>query len=319
MLKKIIFLGFFLFVLSKNIWAIEGCFCGSGSSCYPDGCTRKTIKNDGSIDYNLCGSAGCGGAYNACYDTNSVDANRYFCLEQPPCCEEMVRRNDPEACCWPERGYCHPEYCKQVSRPEKCGWYWQWHDNIPEWMARPYGYGCVRGTSRENMEPVFGLPKIAGGGSTPTSKPTIIPTQKPTEISVPTKQPTPTTLLIPTERNQPTKIVPSPTRFNLPINTPTTLPSTSFPSSFFPSPTKSIPMVTPFNSNFKENLITALQNIIKEVEQVRIKAKIATKKIAEPQKKIFLKAKEMDQKLENYLNERIIFLTLRIFKFKLSF
>lgn len=314
MLKKIIFLGFFLFlfVLNQKALAIEGCFCGGGSSCYPDGCTRKTIKDDGSIDYNLCGSAGCGGAYNACYDTNSVEANRYFCLEQPPCCEEMARRNDPEACCWPERGYCHPEYCKQVSRPEKCGWYWEWHDNIADWMARPYGYGCVRGTSPQNMEPVFGLPKIAGGGAAPTSTPLVIPTKKPTEILIPTNRPTPTSIPIPTEEGRTIRIIPSSTRFNLPIITPTT-PPISFPNFFVPSPTKFIPMVTPFKIALKENLISAVKNIKEGFQQLRIKTKIASKKIVDPPKKLFFELIEIDRKLENYLNERIIFLTSRIF------
>lgn len=234
----LLFIFFFFFTLSPTtIHAIDGCFCSESSSCYPDGCTRKTIKSDGSIDYGLCGSAGCNGAYNCCYNTDSVDANRYFCTQQPPCCAEMVKRNDPEACCWPERGYCHPFYCEKVSRPEKCGWYWSFHG---EMSGRPQGYGCTKGTSAADLQPVYGLPPGVGGATT-------VPTRKPTQyIPPPTAIPTiipPTTVpspyLIPTVI--PLIILPtiSPTQYIPPTLAvfPTVNPSPA-PSSFNVAPLK---------------------------------------------------------------------------------
>jgi len=245
-----VFLTFFVSFFSKSTYAIDGCFCGNGSSCYSDGCTRKPMKADGTIDYGLCGSAGCGGAYNCCYNTDSVDANRYFCTQQPPCCAEMVKRNDPEACCWPERGYCHPFYCSKVSRPEKCGWYWSFHG---EMSGRPQGYGCTKGTSAADLQPVFGLPAgvPGGGGTQPTAppQPTSIPTIRPTQYIPPTDMPTsiptqyvppPTTYIPPVV--QPTNFnIIAPTQYVPPVNNPvypTTAPnntSISFPSFALPS------------------------------------------------------------------------------------
>jgi len=214
----------FLFIFSvvyvpSTKAAIPGCFCGGSSSCYSDGCTRKTIKADGSIDYGLCGSAGCGGAYNCCYDTNGVDVTKYFCIQQPPCCADMVARNDPEACCWPERGYCHPFYCNQVSRPERCGWYWSFHG---EWSGRELGYGCTKGTSDADLKPVYGLPAGVPGATHPTSppQPTKIPTAKPTQYIPPTVIPT----------SIPTQYTPPPTTY-IPPTVPPVVP-TSPPSQF---------------------------------------------------------------------------------------
>jgi len=277
-----------LFFLPQKVWAIEGCFCGPSSSCYPDGCTRKTIKDDGTIDYGLCGSAGCGGAYNACYDTNSVDANRYFCLQQPPCCEEMAKRNDPEACCWPERGYCHPEYCKQVSRPEKCGWYWRWHDNIPDWMARPYGYGCVRGTSADNLQPVCGIPEIAKKDIPPVPSPT----------------PTPNLILR-------TTLTPT-----LVINR-----HPSFPDKFSIFITQPKKTITPVFSSPSFKIPNFYQLIVDESKKVKesplilfTKLRLTAKKIGQPPKKIYYQIKSFDQKIEDYFNEKITYFLKTIIK-----
>lgn len=296
MQKVLIFL-YILFLLFSHFnnksFAIEGCFCGPNSSCYSDGCTRKTIKGDGSIDYNLCGSAGCGGAYNACYKTDSVEVNRYFCLEQPPCCEEMVRRNNPEACCWPERGYCHPNYCEKVSRPEKCGWYWRWHDNIPDLMRSLNGYGCVRGTSPNSLEPVYGLPKIASDGFSPS----LLPSFNPTPTKQITFQPTDTIIPTPSFIRIPTDII---------IPTPVTPPIYTPPPIYTYTP--------PPIYNFKENLLKSIREIKKVYQDTIFISKAKLKKISEPSKKIFFEFKQIDKSIEEYFNEKLLFLIYKNFK-----
>lgn len=270
--------------------AIPGCFCDSSSSCYSDGCTRKTIKSDNAIDYGLCGSAGCGGAYSCCYDTNSVDANRYFCTQQPPCCFDMVARNDPEACCWPERGYCHPFYCNQVSRTEKCGWYWVYHGGASE-----NGYGCTKGTSSENLKPIYGIPAGVPGGQPTQPPPTSIPpTTQPTVIP-PTSIPTPTTVIIPTYAAQPTN---PPTR--PPIINPTQVPR---------KPTTS-PSLQPTNTELPINIgngvfQSKINNSITDLKINIIKTAIASKKVLDLPKYAGNKIISLDQQLEIYINNFI--------------
>jgi len=231
---SLIVLGTSLFVQKqKNIsstQATSGCFCNDQDKCYPDGCTRKPIKSDGTIDYGRCAQAGGNAPYGQAYDTNSVEANRYFCLQQPPCCAEMFRRNDPEACCWPEKGYCYETYCTaETTVNNNCGWYWKFHDN-----ATPNGYGCMKGESPSTMQPVFGLPATAEGGQPtatptpptqpPTNPPTAVPTSKPNE---PTYTPSPTsTQNNPTPTTSALRPTIAPTRSNAPaiILTPTSTP-----------------------------------------------------------------------------------------------
>lgn len=271
---------FFVVYLPSTKAAIPGCFCDGSSSCYSDGCTRKTIKADGSIDYGLCGSAGCGGAYNCCYNTDSVDANRYFCTQQPPCCADMVARNDPEACCWPERGYCHPFYCSKVSRPEKCGWYWSFHG---EMSGRPQGYGCTKGTSAADLQPVFGLPPGVGGTQPttppqPTSVPTRPPAPTPTQYipptSIPTSIPTqytppPTTYIPPV--SQPTHFNIAPTQYIPPTDNPVVYPTTPPPNSFS-LPSLSLPVINtePLKRSAKNTIIQSEKVLNMPAEAVNI-------------------------------------------------
>lgn len=290
-----VIIGLFLVVsvlnLKEKALAIEGCFCGPSSSCYPDGCTRKTIKDDGTVDYNLCKEGGCGGAYDACYNTDSIEVNRYFCLEQPPCCEEMAKRDNLEVCCWPEKGYCHPVYCNQLTDKGSCGYYWRWNENAKDLYKRPYGYGCLRGTSPDNLEPVYGLPEIAK--KTPTS----IPTSTPTPTKLPTLTSTPTEALTPTPTPPPviSFFSPTPTFFIFP--SPTTFPQRSPP--FLKIEKKSELMGKIKNNSLKLFLAT----------------KIAAKKIALPPKKAFLEIKRIDRKIEDFVNEKISLLVLKIFNF----
>ncbi|NCO89273.1 hypothetical protein AUK04_03480 [Candidatus Roizmanbacteria bacterium CG2_30_33_16] len=274
----------FYFLPPISYASIPGCFCDASSSCYPDGCTRKPIKNDGTVDYGLCGSAGCGGAYNCCYDTNSTDANRYFCTQQPPCCLDMVARNNPEACCWPERGYCHPFYCQQVSRPEKCGWYWSYHEG---WSEREFGYGCTKGTSAANLQPVFGLPAGISGG-----QPTTSPTQPPQPTNIP-----PTSI--------PPTAIPTPTKIIIPTTIPTR--ATNFPT--YPPlinptkimPTASLPQVT-FGINA---FISSINNSIANIKISIAKTAIASKKILDLPSYAGNKILSLDQHLEMFMNELI--------------
>ncbi|PJC32428.1 hypothetical protein CO051_03250 [Candidatus Roizmanbacteria bacterium CG_4_9_14_0_2_um_filter_39_13] len=235
-----------------NSEATSGCFCNDQDKCYPDGCTRKPIKSDGTIDYGRCAQAGGNAPYGQAYDTNSVEANRYFCIQQPPCCAEMFRRNDPEACCWPEKGYCYPNaYCTgEMKANNNCGWYWDFYDG-----ATQNGYGCMKGDSPSTMQPVFGLPAVAGGSQPtntpnpqPTSTPALTNTPVPTNTSVPpnpthttapsqpTNTPPPTNTPFPNApiptNQQPTEVAniepsynPQPTNPSLPTNTPYTFPT----------------------------------------------------------------------------------------------
>lgn len=293
-----------------NLLAIDGCFCNKKSSCYSDGCTRKTIKDNGSIDYSLCGSAGCGGAYNACYDTNSISANRYFCIEQPPCCEDMVRRNDPEACCWPERGYCHPDYCKKITRKEKCGWYWQWHD-VPDLMSRPYGYGCVRGKSAETMEPVFGLPKIIQDTVVPTVtiKPTLEPTRVITNQPINYISPTTKPLIFPSFTPTPfinkiTEVpiyVLSPTIKDVPIF----FPNFIKPSIDEVSQQRFFTQETDFKIDTKDIFLKSFIQLQSNLRIFIYNKKQEIQLIIAPLKKLFYQLKKIDKNLEDYLNEKI--------------
>lgn len=230
----ILFLGFLIintFFVTLVSASPEGCFCNSLSSCYPDGCTRKTITNDGSINYDLCRDSGCNGAYAACYNTSNAEVARTFCIQQPPCCADMVKRNDRQACCFPEIGFCHPYFCNQVGNAGNvgCGHYWEYHDNAPDWMAK--GYGCVIGTSAESLKPIFGLPQGVPGANAPIPTDTPYPTSIPTEIPVdlPTNSPvyTPTTI--------PTAYIP-PTQYVFPIISPAIVPTVGF--SFHTRPLK---------------------------------------------------------------------------------
>jgi len=185
------------------------CFCWGDGRCYGDGCERKPLQ-DGSLQWSLiCQNDFCGGRpYGMCYDSNSTDVNRHFCIDQPSCCEEMLRHNEPgstgnpEGCCWPERGYCHPYYCEQMGRPEQCGWYWEYHAGSSE-----SGYGCTIGNSPSSLSPIYGLPtfllSLTPGASTPTNTGTA-PT--PT-YTVPPGEPTVTETPIPTA----TGVPPTPT------------------------------------------------------------------------------------------------------------
>lgn len=187
------------------------CFCWGDGRCYGDGCERKPLQ-DGSLQWSaICQNDFCGGRpYGMCYDSNSTDVNRHFCIDQPSCCEEMLRHNEPgstgnpEACCWPERGYCHPYYCDQMGRPEQCGWYWEYHSGVSE-----NGYGCTIGSSPSNLNPLYGLPTflltLTPGAATATPTNTATP-PTPTHTGSP-GQPTATETPIPTA----TRIPPTPT------------------------------------------------------------------------------------------------------------
>lgn len=171
--------------------AMDGCICDANpdSSCYSDGCTRKTIQNDGSINSDICANNGCGGVYNACYINGNLTVARYFCVTQPPCCADMVKNNNAGACCWPERAFCHPTTCSRLTTQERCGWYWTFHQ---DWTNRPEGYGCMKGDSEGTMIPIFGLPAgVPGAQPTATPAPTARPTAQPTDIP-PTSAPAPT-------------------------------------------------------------------------------------------------------------------------------
>lgn len=230
---KLVYLSFFSFLIIISVFFVigvsastEGCFCNSLSSCYPDGCTRKTITNDGSINYDLCRDSGCNGAYAACYNTSNAEVTRNFCLQQPPCCADMVKRNDRQACCFPEIGFCHPYFCNQVGNAGNvgCGHYWEYHDNAPEWMAK--GYGCVIGTSAESLKPIFGLPPGVPGAGANAPIPTEIP------IDLPTNPPIFTPVPIP-----PTKYIPPTQRDILPTNPPIVIPTVGFSLHFLQLPT----------------------------------------------------------------------------------
>lgn len=203
---KCVVFSFFLlcvfFGIKLSVYGTNNCFCNANSSCYADGCTRKTIKNDNTIDYGLCVSGGCSEPYSACYkaaDVEHTNIGPYYCVSQPPCCADMVARNDPEACCWPERGFCHPTSCAKVTRPEKCGWYWTFHDGMTN---REQGYGCVKGLNANSLIPNFGIPLGVPGGNitvvptraplSPTARPTQVSPQVPTAPFAATETPVPT-------------------------------------------------------------------------------------------------------------------------------
>lgn len=196
---------------------MPGCFCFGNDKCYPDGCERKPLQ-DGNLQWEaICRNDFCGGRpYGMCYDSNSDDVNEHLCISQPSCCEEMLRhdepggRGDPQACCWPERGYCHPFYCDQLTRPEQCGWYWQYHAGASE-----NGYGCTQGTGPEDLSALYGLPSFLLT-TTPTPATPNTPTTTLTRTPSVTSTPTPTLTQTPTraQTSTPTLTVtasPSPT------------------------------------------------------------------------------------------------------------
>lgn len=223
---------------------MPGCFCFGNIKCYPDGCERKPLQ-DGNLQWeSICRNDFCGGRpYGMCYDSNSDEVNQHLCLSQPSCCEEMLRhdepggRGNPEACCWPERGYCHPYYCDQLTRPEQCGWYWQYHAGASE-----NGYGCTQGTGPEDLSALYGLPSFLLT-TTPTSATTNTPTSTPTRSPITSSTPTPTPTQTPT--GTPT-ITPTPTQIPTQTPTLTVTPSSSPTPKSGTSPTpESVNSLTP--------------------------------------------------------------------------
>ncbi|MCL4374621.1 hypothetical protein M1523_02030 [Patescibacteria group bacterium] len=282
-------------VMSSPVSAISGCFCGANSSCYSDGCTRKTIKGDGSIDYNLCGSAGCGGAYSACYQATDVEyteVGKYFCTQQPPCCKDMVERNDPEACCWPERGFCHPYFCAQVSRPEKCGWYWTFHDGMTN---REQGYGCMKGPDANHLTPNFGLPPGVPGAGQPTTPPTTAPTATPTKTAVATTAPTHSPITTSSPTVKPGTASPNPT--NRPAMT---------------IPTGAVADQNTTQTNDHIAINNPLQNFVIKLPQSQIIkermkiAAVSSAKILDLPGYLAGKIINLDRQLENFINEKLI-------------
>jgi len=201
--------------------AAPSCNCNDPNKCYSDGCTRKPLQGDRFEWEAVCKDDFCGGRYAGnCFEHTEPAAEQYFCVSQPPCCADMAKYNDPEACCWTERGYCHPFYCDQVSRPEKCGWYWTYHAGMSE---RPNGYGCTKGTSDADLQPIWGLPPgVPGGNVAPTAIPTRpSATNPPPAATRPPQQPTQR----PPNQPQPTQKPNVPTSANnVPIIFPTTAP-----------------------------------------------------------------------------------------------
>ena len=211
---------------------MPGCFCFGNNKCYPDGCERKPLQGDTLQWEAICRNDFCGGRpYGMCYDSNSDEVNEHLCLSQPSCCEEMLRhdepggRGNPEACCWPERGYCHPSICDQLTRPEQCGWYWQYHAGSSE-----NGYGCTQGTGPNDLSPIYGLPYFLLT-TTPapvnTNTPTTTPTRTPSATHTPTPSPSQTPTGTPT---------PSPTQTPTPTLTPTQTPTLAITASLSPTP-----------------------------------------------------------------------------------
>jgi len=183
-----------------------------------------------------------------------------------------------KACCFPEIGYCHPFFCAKVGNPSGCGHYWKWHGNVPDWMAK--GYGCMIGTSEENMKPLYGLPAgVPGGGQTTLEPTTVPPTSEPTQYIPPTEEPTtaPTSFTPP-----PTTYVPhvSPVTFDIPSDrdvVPTNIPAIN-PT--IPTPNNlsfSLPSLTLPSINI-EPLKKGLKNTIVQSEKVlNIPAEAANK------------------------------------------
>lgn len=150
---------------SKAAW--DTCRCFDPNHCYEDQCTRNVVKSP-----------------NVCYDYPDdgplpMDGSP-LCTHTPPCCTDMVARNNSQICCWIERAFCLQSQCKQLTRNhDHCGWYWSNH-GIP-------GYGCTG----LNQTPI------------PPTNPPTQPPASPTSTPVPT-QFYPTQFPTPTRFNQPT-------------------------------------------------------------------------------------------------------------------
>jgi hypothetical protein len=161
-----------------------------------------------------------------------------LCINEPPCCAEIINTHDAFSCEWPTRGWCQPSTCSQIEgKGQKCGWYWVFHDaNDNDYKLGTNGvngYGCMIGATEQTMRPRCG-PQAS---IVPTIQPTIPP--QPTSPPQSTQAPEPTTAFQPTSQPPPNN--PFPTQIQVfPTNTmfmPTLPPSQSpsFPSFSFPN------------------------------------------------------------------------------------
>lgn len=112
------------------------------------------------------------------------------CVHELPCCQDIVKSDDPYKCGWPDRGWCFQSTCAPYTgQHTNCGWYWRFHDaNANQYHIgtnTPEGYGCMIGPDENSMRPICG----GGGGPQPTvgSRPTSPPNPRPTRVvSTPT-------------------------------------------------------------------------------------------------------------------------------------
>ena len=111
----------------------------------------------------------------------------------PLCCYKLEETGDPEACTWPERGYCHPTQCAAVSGKTCGGGDCRCGSPIISYCKSD---GCITSSSQI---PYIPLSVRLGQGATPTSTPTSIPpTSTPRPTTPPAATATPTQGVIPT-------------------------------------------------------------------------------------------------------------------------
>lgn len=249
---------------SKASWDI--CRCFDPTHCYEDQCTRNVVK-----------------APNVCYDYPDdgplpMDASP-LCTHIPPCCIDMVERNNSQICCWIERAFCLPSQCKQLTNNrDNCGWYWSDH-GIP-------GYGCTT-VNQPVIQP------------TTIPSPTLKPTKPfaPTATSIPPSSSVAKPTLLPTNTTTVVPII-KPTQTSTPLNInsqPTNKQSVEKQSAPFQSPSLNIPIIKLETRDF----------IIKLAERGKItgyKIKYEASKILDIPKIIFLRLTYYDRLLEDTIN-----------------
>jgi len=132
--------------------------------------------------------------------------------------------------------------------------------------GRPQGYGCTKGTSAADLQPVFGPPPGVGWTQ---------PTTPPQPTSVPTRPPapTPTQYIPPTSipTSIPTQYTPPPTTYIPPTDNPVVYPTTPPPNSFS-LPSLSLPVINtePLKRSAKNTIIQSEKVLNMPAEAVNI-------------------------------------------------
>ena len=243
-----------------------------------------------------CGRVGEDDSRYTLYDYTQVDdcwnsrCSRGMCKgEIPLCCYKLEEEGNAKACAWPERAYCLPKQCDEISGDNlKCG------HSIGYWCNKDCGM-----KSDASDIPYISFEQRFSGSSSPTSTPT---TTKPTRT--PTPRPTTSSSKIssttnPTKTKIPTSSVKIPTLTSAPTTEPIhsfSIPTIGSTTGISPTPTPKSAISFDFGSALEKiKLSDSFKNDTKNFI-------LSSNKILDLPKVIFESITLLDKKLETNIN-----------------